>query len=210
RSLEAVSCDKVARRRPREPGRLGNDRGRTDLDRGSTRRALRASSAVARGPERAPSIDFITEPAMKRISTLFALALVFALVACGPPRRQIVSAAVAIPSPPVEEPPPEPEPEPVRMEGDTITIDQTILFAFDSAEILGDSATILDHLAAFIIAHADGIPALEIIGHTDAQGSPRHNQELSQGRAESVAAALRERGVQVALTPIGRGQSEPL
>jgi outer membrane protein OmpA-like peptidoglycan-associated protein len=146
---------------------------------------------------------------MTRLSTLFVLALVFALAACGPPRRQIVSAPVTMPTPPVQEEPP-PEPEPVRMEGDTITIDQTILFAFDSAEILGDSASILDHLAAFIIAHAASIPSLEIIGHTDAQGTPRHNRELSQGRAESVAAALRQRGVEVALTPIGRGQSEPV
>lgn len=148
---------------------------------------------------------------MTRVSTVLAclLALAFAL-ACAPPRRQIVSAPVEMPAQGAEEPPPEPEPEPVRMEGDTIRIDQMILFAFDSAEILGDSSTILDHLAAFIIAHASSIPRLEIIGHTDAQGTPRHNQELSQARAESVAAALRERGVQVELTPIGRGQSELL
>ena len=146
---------------------------------------------------------------MTRLSTLFVLALVFALAACGPPRRQIVSGAVDIPAPPVQEEPP-PEPEPVRMEGDTITIDQTILFAFDSAEILGDSSAILDHLATFINANAASVPTLEIIGHTDAQGNPRHNRELSQGRAESVAAALRERGVTIPLTPIGRGQSEPV
>ncbi len=146
---------------------------------------------------------------MTRLSTPFVLALVFALAACGPPRRQIVSGAVELPPPPVQEEPP-PEPAPVQMQGDTITIDQHILFAFDSAEILGDSSTILDHLARFITEHADAVPALEIIGHTDAQGTARHNQQLSQSRAESVAAALRERGVQVTLTPIGRGHSEPV
>ncbi|TIR86514.1 MAG: OmpA family protein, partial [Mesorhizobium sp.] len=47
-------------------------------------------------------------------------------------------------------------------------------------------------------------------GHTDASGSDRYNQELSQRRAKSVAAFLTANGVQATrLEAIGLGKSHP-
>jgi outer membrane protein OmpA-like peptidoglycan-associated protein len=102
------------------------------------------------------------------------------------------------------------DPSDVHLDGDHIVIDQHIMFAFDSDEILPESNPILDHLATFIANHRADVPTLRIIGHTDAQGGADHNLELSERRAAAVAAALRARSVSANLEPAGRGQSEPL
>ena len=50
-----------------------------------------------------------------------------------------------------------------------------------------------------------------IVGHTDSKGSESYNQDLSERRAGSAAAYLREQGLAPArLTTVGRGESEPV
>ena len=53
--------------------------------------------------------------------------------------------------------------------------------------------------------------AAAIAGHTDADGSDSHNQDLSERRAKSVVAWLVAHGIEASrLTPVGRGESEPI
>lgn len=56
-------------------------------------------------------------------------------------------------------------------------------------------------------------PARKVMieGHTDSVGSDEYNQRLSENRAQSVQAALLERGVQSGqITTIGKGESTPI
>lgn len=50
----------------------------------------------------------------------------------------------------------------------------------------------------------------EVIGHTDALGSTRHNQTLSENRAESVVDGLELLGARARFIPVGRGESQLL
>ncbi|MEM1335671.1 MAG: OmpA family protein, partial [Actinomycetota bacterium] len=64
--------------------------------------------------------------------------------------------------------------------------------------------------AALIQFDLTGID-ITIEGHTDSDGSEESNLALSQGRAEAVAQALVDRGIDIgALTPIGFGEAEPI
>ena len=150
---------------------------------------------------------------MTRTTTLILCILSLTLALACSSRREVEPTTQVVTTEGSEAPPEEPveaDPSDVHMVGDEITIDQHILFASDSDEILGDSTTILDHLATFLSHHAAEVPQLEVIGHTDAQGGAAHNQDLSQRRAAAVVAALQERGVTMTLTPIGRGDTEHL
>lgn len=86
---------------------------------------------------------------------------------------------------------------------------ETIRFATASAQLSPVSATLLDRIAS-AIGGCQGM-TLTIEGHTDSRGPEDKNLRLSQARAESVRAALIERGVPGAqLTAIGMGESRPL
>src|SRR6185436_16421943 len=47
-------------------------------------------------------------------------------------------------------------------------------------------------------------------GHTDAAGTPESNQKLSVARANTVCAALKEKGMKLPCTASGVGSSKPL
>lgn len=79
-----------------------------------------------------------------------------------------------------------------------------IEFASGSAQILPESAVILDQ-AATILAQ-DPAVSIEIGGHTDSRGSAESNQALSQARADAVQAALIERGVLNEMVARGFGE----
>lgn len=84
----------------------------------------------------------------------------------------------------------------------------TINFVTGGAAISSDSAALLDNLAT--AAKACAGTAIEVAGHTDAQGSAQSNQALSQRRAAAVVAALEERGVPAArLSAHGYGETQP-
>jgi OmpA-OmpF porin, OOP family len=52
---------------------------------------------------------------------------------------------------------------------------------------------------------------MTVVGHTSSEGSDAYNQELSQRRAESVAAALAARGIDaVSLSAKGAGENQPI
>ncbi len=81
---------------------------------------------------------------------------------------------------------------------------EPIQFASGSAVVEASSQAILDEAAAFLIA--DPSVAIEIGGHTDSLGGAEANETLSQDRAESVRAALVERGVTNEMTAVGFGE----
>lgn len=97
---------------------------------------------------------------------------------------------------------------PMESCGTTITLQDGVLFDFGLDTIRPDAAGVLDSLAAALTQLA--VPAAEIGGHTDAIGSDEFNQDLSERRAASVVAALQQRGVGAALTPVGYGESVPV
>ena len=99
------------------------------------------------------------------------------------------------------------DPSDVHIVGDHIEIDQKILFANDSDEILPESGEILDHLAKTLTNHGE-FTTLHVVGHTDSKGDDAHNQELSERRANAVVAALKERGVSQNMDARGAGETE--
>ena len=83
-----------------------------------------------------------------------------------------------------------------------------IRFGFDSAEILAESAPVLDALYEGL--SGDG-RSVTIEGHTSSEGSDAYNQELSERRAASVVEALTARGIESSrLSAVGRGESDPM
>jgi outer membrane protein OmpA-like peptidoglycan-associated protein len=93
--------------------------------------------------------------------------------------------------------------------GREIHLNQQIPFDYNSAEIKPDGSALLDWLATFLTKHPE-LGTVSIEGHTDDQGSPQYNLDLSIRRAKSVVAALTTRGVPSArLVAKGYGQTQP-
>lgn len=100
------------------------------------------------------------------------------------------------------------DPADVRMGTDRITYDGQIRFDVNSATLAAESGPLLDHIALFLSHHSQEIVQVEVVGHTDDTGSADSNLTLSSERAAAVVAALRERGVTVALDSRGAGEAE--
>ena len=85
-----------------------------------------------------------------------------------------------------------------------------IQFGFDKADIKPESKPQLEAIAELLKGNPD--LRLNVVGHTDNQGTQAYNADLSDRRARAVVAALgTEFGIdQSRLTPIGRGFAEPL
>ncbi len=82
-------------------------------------------------------------------------------------------------------------------------------FATNAADILPESQPVLDGAATVLKAHPDWKISVE--GHTDAMGDAAANRALSQRRAQSVMAALVQRGVAAAnLSAAGFGPDRPV
>ena len=92
--------------------------------------------------------------------------------------------------------------------GQAVTL-RALYFEQGRAELLPAVQASLDTLAAALAAR----PALrlEVQGHTDNQGDPAINQQLSRRRAEAVCAYLATRGVAAArLRAVGYGGTHPV
>jgi outer membrane protein OmpA-like peptidoglycan-associated protein len=94
-------------------------------------------------------------------------------------------------------------------EGTLLTLDEPILFDFDSAELRRSAAGALQEIAA-VLEHYEDAP-VTIRGHTDGRGTDAYNDQLSQDRADAVMEALRGYGVAEArMSAEGRGSREPV
>lgn len=84
-----------------------------------------------------------------------------------------------------------------------------IEYDFDKATLRPESMKILDDLAAFLELN-DNL-SVEISSHTDARGSDKYNQTLSQARAKSCVDYLITKGIAAdRLVAQGYGESKPL
>ncbi|NYS24893.1 OmpA family protein [Rhodobacteraceae bacterium 2376] len=99
----------------------------------------------------------------------------------------------------------------IRTTGEEIilTMPQDILFAVDSAVVRPDLQSDLRIIARNLIDNPDS--QIFVVGHTDNTGSAEYNQGLSERRAGSVAAVLRNAGVPShRVNAIGRGLTQPI
>lgn len=84
-----------------------------------------------------------------------------------------------------------------------------IAFAAGETQILADSDGLLDRLVATIQRCPDAV--VEVGGHTDSDGSPPKNLDLSRARAEAVVSYLASAGVlRERLTAAGYGETRPI
>jgi len=91
----------------------------------------------------------------------------------------------------------------------TYTLGADVLFAFGSATLTSAGLAEVDRLAADL--HDQGNVSVGIVGHTDRIGGEAANQQLSQRRAEAVAARLAARGVPAGrISASGAGESQPV
>lgn len=93
--------------------------------------------------------------------------------------------------------------------GATLTMQEEVLFATDSAALRPGAVDRLRALAGYLRANPGVRVAID--GHTDARGSDAYNQGLSLRRADSVRAAFDEMGVTRArFTVQGFGERQPV
>lgn len=123
--------------------------------------------------------------------------------------REFAETADGCPARPVVEAP-APKPEPVACEGELdeagrcvparvhvtkerLELDEKILFAFGTTQILPRSEPLLAEVARTLTARQELFVRIE--GHADAKGSSAFNLELSEGRARAVRDFLVKEGV---------------
>lgn len=97
----------------------------------------------------------------------------------------------------------------VTAEGTELSIPSHVLFAVDEATIRSDAEARLDDIVEVLEFYPDA--PVEIVGHTDSDGSDSYNQDLSERRAHAVADHVTAAGVdEDRLTVEGRGETEPV
>ncbi len=102
-----------------------------------------------------------------------------------------------------------PTPEECAAEVSAVVARRKISFTPGSAEIAAEALPVIAALAE-VLEDCPGL-AMEIAGHTDAQGSDGGNKALSQARAEAVLLALQGRRVDVSgMTATGYGEGMPI
>lgn len=92
----------------------------------------------------------------------------------------------------------------------TIALGADVLFAVDAADLTPAAQAVIDEAVVALQARAPG--TVLVTGHTDSTASDAYNLDLSQRRADAVAAALAQR-IDTAAYPIqaeGRGEGEPV
>ena len=106
--------------------------------------------------------------------------------------------------------PPPPPPPPVVESATPISLSADALFDFDSAKLKPDGITAVDALATDL-KRAQSIDVVTVIGYTDRFGSAARNRDLSRRRAQAVADALKERGLNPARFDVrGAGSTAPI
>ena len=108
---------------------------------------------------------------------------------------------------PAPKPKPAPAPKPVVHE--TITLGAHALFDHDKSNLRPEGKSELDTLAAKLRAFSS-VQSINVVGHTDSDGTDAYNQGLSERRAASVKAYLIQQGVSGSvISTSGQGESSP-
>ncbi len=109
-------------------------------------------------------------------------------------------------------PPPKPEPQRrVELKKDRIVIHEKIQFAYNSAQILERSHSLLDEIAGLLKENPQ-VKKVQIGGHASSEGSDAYNLSLSDQRAKAVLQYLTESAHidPERLSAKGFGETEPL
>lgn len=94
-------------------------------------------------------------------------------------------------------------------DGWVLTLPETVLFDYNSAELKGDARATLTKVAALLNHFAKA--KIGVNGHTDNSGASDHNKDLSNRRAGAVAEALASVGVaRDRMTVAGFGETRPV
>jgi outer membrane protein OmpA-like peptidoglycan-associated protein len=84
-----------------------------------------------------------------------------------------------------------------------------VLFDTGKSTLKPGADSMIERVAAFLSSN-EGTKVI-VEGHTDSRGSDEYNQQLSEQRAQAVAAALASRGIDRSrIEPVGRGKSLPV
>ena len=93
-------------------------------------------------------------------------------------------------------------------EGITVEFNNSVLYAFNSADLNSASYSALGDLITVLNKYPD--TNIEVQGHTDSTGTHEYNQGLSERRASSVAAYLRSHDIASSrITTKGFGETAP-
>ncbi|MGH8032903.1 MAG: OmpA family protein [Luteimonas sp.] len=95
--------------------------------------------------------------------------------------------------------------------GDNITLNMPggVTFGFDQASIQPQFYPVLDNVANTLQQYNQTV--IEVAGHTDSVGTDSYNQQLSQRRADAVAAYLGSRGIsRDRMITVGAGETRPI
>ena len=89
-----------------------------------------------------------------------------------------------------------------------ITLDSGILFDVDKYDLHPEAEEVLKNLA-IVLKEAD-IKVFEVDGHTDSDAGDKHNQVLSENRANAVKDFLTSQGITAEITIKGYGKTRPI
>ena len=89
-----------------------------------------------------------------------------------------------------------------------ITLDSGILFDVDKYDVRPEAEEVLKNLA-IVLKEAD-IKVFEVDGHTDSDAGDKHNQVLSENRANAVKNFLTSQGITAEITIKGYGKTRPI
>lgn len=91
----------------------------------------------------------------------------------------------------------EPEPEPVPYVEPTpqpaYPLNYTVYFGYDRCDLTAEAGQVIDEAVTAFRAYA--APFMDIVGHTDTQGSKAYNTRLAECRANAVAGSIASKGV---------------
>lgn len=90
-----------------------------------------------------------------------------------------------------------------------VNLPNGVTFDVDSTAIKPTFRDTLDRVAQSMVQYPDSL--IDVYGHTDSTGSDAYNQQLSERRAQAVAAYLTSRGVSAArVRSQGFGETQPV
>lgn len=126
--------------------------------------------------------------------------------------EEVVAEAVPAPVPVAVAPPPPPPPPPVVAKPasvEKVVLNGTAVFSHNSAQLTAQGESELSKLTTRLQSY-QSIELLEVIGHTDSQGSAEYNQSLSERRAKAVKSKLEDLFPEVPITATGLGETAPV
>jgi OOP family OmpA-OmpF porin len=111
------------------------------------------------------------------------------------------------PAPAAEAPKPEPS---FKVENGRLELPGPVVFETGSDKLKPESDAVLQVVADYLAAKKD-ITLMRVEGHTDNDGKPDANMELSQKRSMAVARWLVGKGIDCKrVIPVGFGQDKPI